>query len=306
MKCSTIGWQVCCQLKDGSTSWENIADLKDSHPLETAEYAVTQGIDHKPAYNWWVPHVLKKCDRIISSVCKQTTCYLKQTHKFGMEVLKTVKEALDLDRKNGNTLWTDAIAKEMKKVCIAFNILPDGHSAPIGYQKIPCHMIFDVKMEDFRQKARLVPGGHWTKALATITNVSVVSRETMHLALTIASLNDLEVKVGDALNAYITAPVKEKVGTVLGPEFGHDAGKSAIIVHALDRLKISCAAFQAHLASFTRQMGYISCKADPNLWLKAVTRPEDKVHYYAYILCYVDDILCKHHDPMSVMNEING
>jgi hypothetical protein len=49
----------------------------------------------------------------------------------------------------------------------------------------------------------------------------------------------------------------------------------------------------------------ISCKADPDLWLKAVTRPEDNVRYYAYILSYVDDILCIHHDPMSVMNEIN-
>jgi hypothetical protein len=111
---------------------------------------VTQGIDHKPAFNWWVPYVLKKCDRIISLVCKHTTCYLKRTCKFGIEVPKTVKEALDLDRKNGNTLWADAIAKEMKEVCIAFNILPDGHSTPIGYQKIPRHMIFDVKMEDFR------------------------------------------------------------------------------------------------------------------------------------------------------------
>jgi hypothetical protein len=49
-----------------------------------------------------------------------------------------------------------------------------------------------------------------------------------------------------------------------------------------------------------RQMGYSSCKADPDLWLKAVTRPDDNVRYYAYILCYVDDILCIHHDPMSV------
>ena len=55
-----------------------------------------------------------------------------------------------------------------------------------------------------------------------------------------------------------------------------------------------------------RQMGYTSCKADPDLWLKAVTRPEDHVRYYAYILCYVDDIQCIHHDPMSVMKEING
>jgi hypothetical protein len=133
MKCSTIGWQVCCQWKDGSTSWENLADLKDSHPLETAEYAMTQGIDHEPAFNWWVPHVLKKHDRIISLVRKPTTRYLKQTHKFGIGVPKTVKEALDLDRKNGNTLWADVIAKEIKEVCIAFNILPDGHSTPIGY-----------------------------------------------------------------------------------------------------------------------------------------------------------------------------
>jgi hypothetical protein len=104
-------------------------------------------------------------------------------------------------------------------------------------------MIFDVKMEDFRQKARLVAGGHRTKAPATITYASVVSRETVHLALTIASLNDLEVKLGDVLNAYITAPVKEKVWTVLGPEFGHDTGKSAIIVHALYGLKSAGAAF---------------------------------------------------------------
>jgi hypothetical protein len=51
---------------------------------------------------------------------------------------------------------------------------------------------------------------------------------------------------------------------------------------------------------------YTSCKADPDLWLKAVTRPEDNVRYYAYIQCYVDDILCIHQDPTSAMNEING
>jgi hypothetical protein len=137
MKRSTIGWQVCCQWKDGSTSCENLAELKDSHPLETAEYAVTQGVDHNPAFNWWVPHVLKKRDRIISLVSKWTTRYLKRTHKFGIEVPKTVKEALALDSKNGTTLWADAIAKEKKEVCIAFNILSDGQSAPIGYQNDP-------------------------------------------------------------------------------------------------------------------------------------------------------------------------
>ncbi len=104
-------------------------------------------------------------------------------------------------------------------------------------------MVFDVKMEDFRQKARLVAAGHLTKAPATITYASVVSREIVRLALTFASFNDLEVKVGDVLNAYITAPVKKKVWTILGPEFGLDSGKSAIIVHALYGLKSTGAAF---------------------------------------------------------------
>ncbi len=90
-------------------------------------------------------------------------------------------------------------------------------------------------------------GGHQTKAPATITYASVVSRETVRLTLTFVSLNDLEVKVGNVLNAYITAPVKEKVWTVFGPEFGHESGKSAVIVHAVYRLKSAGAAFELTL-----------------------------------------------------------
>ncbi len=154
---------------------------------------MTFGIDHEPAFNWWVPHVLKKCNQIISLVWKWITCYLKRTHKFGIEVPKTVKEAFDLYHKNGNTFWANAIAKEMKEVYIAFKVLPNGHAVPIGNQKIPCHMVFNVKMEDFQQKAQLAAGGHKTEAPATITYASVASCETVHLALTFLALNDLQV-----------------------------------------------------------------------------------------------------------------
>jgi hypothetical protein len=47
-----------------------IADLKESHPIEAAEYARIIGIDHEPAFNWWVPHVLRKRDHITSLVRK--------------------------------------------------------------------------------------------------------------------------------------------------------------------------------------------------------------------------------------------
>ncbi len=55
-----------------------------------------------------------------------------------------------------------------------------------------------------------------------------------------------------------------------------------------------------------RKMGYTSCKADPDLWFKAETNPYDSARYYAYILCYVDDILVMNHDPKTVLKEIDG
>ena len=124
----------------------------------------------------------------------------------------------------------------------------------------------------------------------------------MNWAPTIAALNDL---VGDMLNAYITAPITGKVWTILGPEFGPDAGKTALITRALYGLKSAGAAFRAHLASCMREMGYTSCKADPDLWLKAEIRPSDNFKYYSYILCYVDDILVINHDAMTILNQIN-
>jgi hypothetical protein len=103
LKHTTVAWQLCCQGKEGSTSWENLADLKESHPIETAGYANILGIDNEPALNWWVPNVLRKMGCIISLVQKRNPCYLKRTHKSGIEVPETAKEALELNKKNGNT-----------------------------------------------------------------------------------------------------------------------------------------------------------------------------------------------------------
>ena len=39
--------------------------------------------------------------------------------------------------------------------------------------------------------------------------------------------------------------------------------------------------------------------------MKADYSPEDKIQHYSYILCYVDDILCIHHDLDDVLNKLN-
>ncbi len=167
---STVRWQLCVQWKDGSNSWQSLKDLKEAYPVAVAEYAVAQGIDDDPAFNWWVHHVLRKREHIIALVKKRSTCFLKKMHKVGIEVPQSVAEAYALDKKNGNTLWADSIAKEKKNVRIAFQW---------GHQRMRCHMIFDIKREDLRRKSRLVAGGHMTDATATTTFASVVSCEAV-------------------------------------------------------------------------------------------------------------------------------
>ena len=74
---------------------------------------------------------------------------MKKNIKFGIRVPQTVNEAMRIDEENGNHLWRDGIAKEIDGVIIAFKLIDDGEKPPPTYQEIRCHMIFDIKMEDF-------------------------------------------------------------------------------------------------------------------------------------------------------------
>ena len=101
--------------------------------MQTAEFTVMQGIDHEPGFSWWIKHVLKEIDWIIASVRRQQVRYLRRSHKFGIELAKTVDQALALNAKNGNSICADAISKEMENVRVAFEVLPDGKPVPIGH-----------------------------------------------------------------------------------------------------------------------------------------------------------------------------
>jgi hypothetical protein len=299
---TTKGWEICVRWIDGSTSWEALRNIKESHPVELAEYAMAQHIANEPAFAWWVFHTLKRRDRIISAV---TARYKKRTHTFGIEVPTSVKHALEIDRRTRTDFWIKAIQKEMRNVGIAFEFLTPGTTIPIGYKWIPLNMIFDVKM-DFSRKARLVAGGHKTDPPSSMTYSSVVSRDSIRIAFLLAALNDLEVLAADIGNAYLNAPTREKVYSTAGKEFGSRAGETVIIVRALYGLKSSGAAWRAHLASSLMSLGYTSCLADPDVWYRSATKA-DGTNYYEYLLVYVDDTLVISHEPhvtMAALSEL--
>ncbi len=111
---------------------------------------------------------------------------LKTGYKFGIRVPDTVEEAIEIDTINGNTLWQDAIAKEMQNVYGAFDVRSETQ-APPGYKLIPLRIIFEIKM-DFMRKARLIAGGHRTDPPAQLTYSSVVSRESVRIGFLMAAL----------------------------------------------------------------------------------------------------------------------
>ena len=204
-------------MEDGSTNWIALKDLQGSYPVQAAEYSVGARILMEPAFAWWVPYTLKKCNWIIVKVKSK---YWTWTHNFGVWILKSVQEAKELDHQNGNNLWWEAICKEMKNVRPAFKVWEKHVSQlPPGYQQIKCHMVFDVKMgENFHWKARFVAGGHTTETPSTLTYSSVVSRDSERIILLVAALNGLNIMACDIQNAYLMADCHEKIWTIAGPE----------------------------------------------------------------------------------------
>ena len=284
---TTVGWKLLVAWKDGSETWIPLKDLKESNPVEVAEFARARGIEDEPAFAWWVPYTLRKRDIIISKVKARIR---KTTHKYGIEVPRSVEHAKELDIKNKNSLWQDAIDKEMHNIGVAFQILENDEHVPVGWKKATGHMIFDVKM-DFTRKARWVLDGHKCADPEGSTYAGVVSRESVRIALTYAALNDLEVYAADIRNAYLQAPSSQKDYIICGPEFGiENIGKKALIRRALYGGKAAGRDFRNHLRHCMRHLGFTSCLADPDVWMRPAIK-SDGTEYYEYVLLYTDDTL---------------
>ena len=61
---------------------------------------------------------------------------------------------------------------------------------------------------------------------AALTYASVVSRDSVIIALTIAALNGLEVMACDIQNVYLTAKCRKKIWTIAGPGSAQRVAKS--------------------------------------------------------------------------------
>jgi Reverse transcriptase (RNA-dependent DNA polymerase) len=131
-----------------------------------------------------------------------------------------------------------------------------------------------------------VAGGHLTDPNTTDSKYfSLVSLRIMRVAIAAGELNGLFLMAGDISSAYLEAFTLEKVCFIAGPEFGPLSGHHLTIVRAFYGLHTSGSHWQNHFDDVIHLLGFILCKADPDVWM------HDCITHYEYVLVNVDDIL---------------
>jgi len=141
--------------EDGSETFEPLHMIGKDSPVIVAHYAKEKGLLDLPGWKRFkriaihdkkMVHMLNQA-RLVS--IRHSVIY-----KYGYQVPRTPKEAIELDKKNGNTKWQDSMALELLQLMEyqTFRDLGQGAQAPPGYKCIRCHFVFDVK-HDGRHKS---------------------------------------------------------------------------------------------------------------------------------------------------------
>ena len=136
------GWDIEIKLIDGTTFWCPLTTVKHSMPIDLVEYAIANEINLEPAFAWWLAKTLRRRHNVIKVMRVP-----KKLIKYGIKIPGSAEQAYAFDLENGNTLWMDAIKKELKNVIIAFKLIEKDEKLPVGSKLIPYHFIFDVKAD---------------------------------------------------------------------------------------------------------------------------------------------------------------
>ena len=279
------------QWDTGEISWLPLSVVKRAEPLLFGEYALKS---HGP----WANHYRKKRRQLLTQLrqaSKQNSSSKSHVYKYGVRIPRSAREAHEIDKTEGNTLWGDAILKEINKIN-EYEVFKPSDIIPEEYTKLRCNMIFDVKLDGTRKARLVVDGSHSPCTIDAYS--SVIAPEHVRLAMVAGTLNNLLMETIDLGNAYLHTFTKELVYTILSDGYGQLSGKILIIQKALYGMRTSGARFHEDLSETLLSIGFKPSKADSDLWIR------QGQHCYEYIARYVDDLMIFAKDPASVIKAL--
>jgi hypothetical protein len=292
-------YNVLVEWDDGSETMEPLDTIIKDDPVSVAEYEAENNLLDTPGWKR-VKHIAQNKKRLRRMVNQAKASLKGKVYSFGIQVPRNVKQAFELDKENGNTLWKDAMTREIANIQ-AYKTFKDMGTVTFvpGYKKIIVHFVFAVK-HDLRHKARLVAGGHLTEPTMEGSYSSVVNLRSLRICLVAAELNGLDIMVGDISSAYLEAYTKEKVCFTAGPEFGALEGHTFIIEKALYGLRTSGASWHQRFADTLKDLGYTPCLADHDVWMKNCGT------HYDYVCVYVDDLMHMSKTPQVLFDNLKN
>ena len=288
-------WNALISWDDGTETWEPINMIGKSDPVSLACYALDNDMLQKPG--WKFLRHTARCLCFVNvelNAAKHRADPRQVRYKLGVHVPRNYKEAMELDRINGNMLWAHAIRRALDQTMDyrVFRDLGLGAPPPPGYLRIPLQLVFDVK-SDGKRKARLVARGDRTPEPEESVYSSVASLHSLRVVTFVAELNNLNLMQGDIGNAYLESKTLEKVYYVTGPEFGPLEGHTFIIVKALYGLWSSGLWYHEKFAETMHTLRFFQSFTDPDVWMR------DASDVYEYLVVYVDDLF-------AVMKDAQG
>ncbi|KAL7535614.1 hypothetical protein ACHAWF_005213 [Thalassiosira exigua] len=160
---------------------------------------------------------------------------------------------------------------------------------------------------NFTCKARFVANGSTTDTPSAVTYSSVVSRDSLRIALLVAALNSLKIFACDIGNAYLNAPCKckERIWFVAGHEYGHEMkGRVMKLVRASYGLKSSGASWLKMFKDFIEtHLEFILSRVNRDMYYRKSPKPS-RTLYYELLLVYANDVLAVSHGPKKIMEKI--
>ncbi|MGH3056064.1 MAG: hypothetical protein ACRDL7_13910, partial [Gaiellaceae bacterium] len=143
-------FEVLILWDDGDETWELINNIYKTDPMTLAKYAKDNNLLD---VNGWkrFRRMVDNEKRYIRMLEQARVAQVRNARtivmKYGVQVPRTPKEAEELDVKNGNSLWKEAIKREMDQIFEYETFIDHGKGAstPDGHKKIKTHLVFDVK-----------------------------------------------------------------------------------------------------------------------------------------------------------------
>jgi hypothetical protein len=126
-----VGWKTI----NKTQSWVNFSAMSLNNPTSIIAFAIAISVLNKMPYCHLLQYCKSKTEVEIARIQKMLTIPTSFKYKFVIQVSKRINNAIDLDKKNSNSLWRDAVRSELKQLTDhqTFFVFDSGEDIPKDY-----------------------------------------------------------------------------------------------------------------------------------------------------------------------------